>query len=40
MVRHILLMKFKSKASPKQIQEVLEDFEFIPTRIDGISDVE
>jgi hypothetical protein len=40
MVRHILLMKFKSKASPKQIQEVLEDFESIPTKIDGISDVE
>ena len=40
MVRHILLVKFKSKASPKQIQEVLEDFESIPTKIDGISDVE
>jgi hypothetical protein len=24
----------------QKIQEVLEDFEFIPTRIDGISDVE
>jgi hypothetical protein len=40
MIRHILLVKFKSKSSPKQIQEVLEEFEFIPTRIDGISDVE
>jgi hypothetical protein len=40
MIRHILLVKFKSKSSPKQIQEVLEDFESIPTKIDGISDVE
>ena len=40
MVRHILLMKFKLKAFPKQIHEVLEDFESIPTIIDGMSDVE
>ena len=40
MIRHILLVKFKSTSPPKQIQEVLEYFESIPTRIDGISDVE
>jgi hypothetical protein len=40
MIRHILLVKFKSKSSPKKIQEVLEDFQSIPTKIDGISDVE
>jgi len=40
MIRHILLVKFKSSASSKAIQEVLEDFQAIATKIDGICAVE
>jgi len=40
MIRHILLVKFKSSAASKAIQEVLEDFQAIATKIDGICAVE
>jgi len=40
MIRHILLVKFKSKAGSKAILEVLKNFEAIPSKIDGLSSVE
>ena len=40
MIRHILLVKFKSLASLKAVQEVLKDFQAIDTKIDGICTVE
>ena len=40
MIRHILLVKFKSLASLKAVQEVLKDFQAIDTKIDGICAVE
>jgi hypothetical protein len=33
-------VKFKSKASAQEIQSVLEDFESIPTKIEGVCDIE
>jgi len=40
MIRHILLVKFKSKAGSKAILEVFKNFEAIPSKIDGLSSVE
>ena len=40
MIRNILLVKFKSLASLKAVQEVLKDFQAIDTKIDGICTVE
>ena len=40
MLRHVVLFKFKSDASEKQIKEVTDAFAALPKKIDAIKDFE
>lgn len=40
MIRHILLIKFKASATSEKIQKLRELFEAMPTKVEGVNDVE
>lgn len=40
MIRHILLIKFKTSATSDKIQQLRELFEAMPTKVEGVTDVE
>ena len=40
MIRHILLIKFKASATSEKIQQLRELFEAMPTKVEGVNDVE
>ncbi|AIS56797.1 Dabb family protein [Vibrio coralliilyticus] len=40
MIRHILLIQFKSNASSQQIEELKASFLSMPTKIEGVDSVE
>lgn len=40
MIRHILLIKFKASATSEKIQKLRELFETMPTKVEGVNDVE
>ncbi|WP_061035399.1 MULTISPECIES: Dabb family protein [Vibrio] len=40
MVRHILLIKFKASAASDKIQQLRALFEAMPTKVEGVTDVE
>ena len=40
MIRHILLIKFKASATDDKIQQLRELFEAMPTKVEGVTDVE
>ncbi|MDQ2076889.1 Dabb family protein [Marinimicrobium sp. ABcell2] len=40
MIRHILLIKFKSSAHPQKIEALQDLFESMPDKIEGVSAVE
>lgn len=40
LIRHILFLSFKSEASAEKIDEVLSEFESIPSKIEGVFAIE
>ena len=40
MIRHIILIKFKTTASINEIDKLKQNFESMPTKIEGVSSVE
>ncbi len=40
MIRHILLIKFKTVAKPSKIDDVRELFEAMPAKVEGVESVE
>lgn len=40
MIRHILLIKFKNETSLEQIQELMDLFVAIPSKVEGVDSVE
>ncbi|EDP59593.1 Dabb family protein [Vibrio sp. AND4] len=40
MIRHILLIKFKTSATDEKIQQLMGLFEAMPDKVEGVSEVE